>query len=134
MKIRIRRLTVDCLTEHEPVDFKPFTYLHGPIGAGKTTIAKLIDFCLGGRFAPTPVLQPIWVGASLDLSINDRDLVLVRKRDSNQIRAMWTEGEDPIDLIIPARDAGEVLLPGTEIAVLSDLFFHLAGQKPPRVS
>jgi hypothetical protein len=133
MKIRIRRLTVDCLMEHEPVDFQPFTYLHGPIGAGKTTVAKLIDFCLGGRFAPTPVLQPIWVGASLDLSINDRDLVLVRKRDSNLLRAMWTEGKEPIDVIVPARDAGDEVVPGTGIAVLSDLLFHLAGITPPRV-
>lgn len=133
MKIRIRRLTVDCLTEHEAVDFKQFTYLHGPIGAGKSTTAKLIDFCLGGRFAPTPVLQPIWVGASLDLSVNGRDLVLVRKRDSNQVRAMWTEGEEPLDVVVPARDAGDVVVPGTDIAVLSDVLFHLAGVKPPKV-
>lgn len=133
MKIRIRRLTVDCLTEREAVDFKQFTYLHGPIGAGKSTTAKLIDFCLGGRFAPTPVLQPIWVGASLDLSVNGRDLVLVRKRDSNQVRAMWTEGEEPVDVVVPARDAGDIVVPGTDIAVLSDVLFHLAGVKPPRV-
>lgn len=133
MRIRIRRLTVDCLAEHESVDFKQFTYFHGPIGAGKTTIAKLIDFCFGGKFAPTPVLQPIFVGASLDLSVNDRDLVLVRKRDSNQIRAMWVEGGEPIDVIVPARDAGQIVVPGTDIAILSDLLFHLAGVKPPRV-
>jgi hypothetical protein len=129
----IRSLTVDCLAEREVVPFGPFSYFHGPIGAGKTTIAKLIDFCLGGRFAPTPVLQPIFSGAAVELVIAGRELILERKRDSNQLRAMWQEGSDPIDVVIPARDAGDPVLPGTDIAVLSDLLFHLAGVKPPRV-
>jgi hypothetical protein len=76
MKSYVRSLTVHWLTEHETVSFAAFNYLHGPIGAGKTTIAKLIDFCLGDRFSPRPVLQSIFVSVSLNLVVGSSELIL----------------------------------------------------------
>jgi len=134
MKFQIKQLALQCTHEREIVNFVDFNYFHGPVGAGKTTIAKLIDFCLGADFEPTPILQPIFTQALLHIQVNDRDLMITRERDSGSVRAQWNEdANNPIDLVLPARKASGIVVPGTEIEVLSDLIFHLAGVKPPRV-
>ena len=103
------------------------------MGAGKSSIARLVDFCLGGDLELTPALQSEFVGATLTLRVLDHPLTLHRDRGAHQIRAQWNQGSDVLDVVVPARvGAGEVL-PGTDIEVVSDLFFHLAGVTPPKV-
>lgn len=136
MNIRLLDIVITFKKSHERIEFKDFNYFYGQMGAGKSTIARLVDFCLGGELGEeemTPALQSEFVSASLSLAINGSPLILERNTKSSHLRAQWSIDEEQYDVIIPARAAaGEVLL-GTGVEVLSDLVYHLAGKVPPKV-
>lgn len=68
MKVTIRLLTLRCRKAVIPVEFSSsITYFYGKMGAGKSTILQLIDFCLGNELIETPALQQEFIGAQLDL-------------------------------------------------------------------
>ena len=133
MKIKLQSLDLQFKQGEESIFFTDFTYFYGKMGAGKTSIAKLIDYCFGGDLDLSPALQLEFVSARLHLIVGVASLFLERVRDSNQIVAGWTKKEDAFELVLPARiPAGEVI-PGTEIENLSDLIFHLLDIRPPKV-
>ncbi|HEX4952669.1 MAG TPA: hypothetical protein VF017_04650 [Thermoanaerobaculia bacterium] len=133
MRIRLRRLSVVCKRETEVVDFADVSYFYGEIGAGKSSIVHLVDYCLGGTLPETPALQSEFVEAELLLSVAEVPLALTRARGAGGVHAAWLKGEEAFDVLIPAREAAEEVLPGTGVAVLSDLVFYLSGLSAPRV-
>lgn len=44
MKLEIAELQIACRSSHEAVAFGQFSYFYGQMGAGKSSIAKLIDY------------------------------------------------------------------------------------------
>ena len=133
MNIRLKELNVFTKKSAEIVPFHNFNYFYGQMGAGKSSIARLIDYCFAGRLDFTPALQSEFVAAAIYLTINDIDLTLHRQRGSNQIRAQWGVDNLFYDVMIPAREAEGEVLPNTGVEVLSDLLFYLSGLRPPRV-
>ncbi|GHF58753.1 hypothetical protein HNQ07_004085 [Deinococcus metalli] len=133
MNFRIEQLILDLKQDVERVPFRRFTYFYGQIGAGKTSIARLVDYCLGGRFDPTPALQAEFVSATLDLVIGKTRLQVRRDVGSDQIIAEWIQEGRKISLALPARKAAGEVLPGTGVEILSDLLFLLAGLPIARV-
>ena len=134
MRLRLQSLELVCRRSVEMIEFRGVSSFYGEMGTGKSTIARLIDYVFGSRgIVMTPALQSELVEVTLQLSINDIPLVLTRARESNQVRATWGTEGDQSQLMIPARRPVGVLLPGTEVEVLSDLLFHLSGVRPPRV-
>jgi len=49
------------------------------------------------------------------------------------VRATWLTNDEEWDLILPTRKADGIIIPATEVEVLSDLLFYLVGIQPPRV-
>jgi hypothetical protein len=133
MKIKLVELIVEFSSSQEHINFGDFSYFWGKMGAGKSTIVRLVDYCMGGDIVMTPALQSEFLAATLNLTINESDLTLTRANGSNSIQASWTLGDDASSVTIPARAAAGVVLPETAVEVVSDLFFHLAGRFPPKI-
>lgn len=136
MRFVLQELHITFKKSKETIKFADFTYFYGPMGAGKSTIARLVDFCLGGYLGEkemTPALQSEFVSASLSLKVEDTELNLRRDSGSNLIRANWTYENEPVEVMIPARTSNGEVIPQSGIEVLSDLIYVLSGRTPPKV-
>jgi flagellar biosynthesis chaperone FliJ len=132
MKLRIEKLNLKFKKTEEVIDFGDITYFYGQMGAGKTSIAKLVDFCLGGNLEYSPALQQEFISAELILKINDKEASFLRPRDSNKLIANGFINDESLNLVIPITPEGE-LIEGTGIENLSDFIYYLAGITPPKV-
>ena len=136
MRIRLTELHLSFKKGKESIRFADFSYFYGQMGAGKSTIARLVDFCLGGNLGEsemTPALQNEFVSASLVLEVEETLVDLRRDSASNRIRANWKQGDDVIEVMIPARNSEGEVIPGSGIEVISDLIYVLGGHTPPKV-
>ena len=136
MRVRLTELDLSFKKRKELIRFADFSYFYGQMGAGKSTIARLVDFCLGGNLGEsemTPALQSEFVSASLILEVEETLVDLRRDSTSNRIRANWKKGDDVFEVMIPARKAGGEVIPGSGIEVVSDLIYVLGGRTPPKV-
>lgn len=133
MRLRLKKLHLDLRKSIERIDLQGTVYFYGPIGSGKSSIGRLIDYCLGGSYEWTPALQAEMVSAALELSINDVPLTLHRDKDSNQVAATWQEDNETLQVLIPAKTGTNEVLPNLGVVVLSDLLFYLAKEEPPYV-
>lgn len=133
MNFNIDKLTLVFKKSTEVIPFSKISYFYGQMGAGKSSIARLIHYCLGGNLDFSPALQSEFVSAEISVSINDFQLTIDRARESDNVHVKWTEKNEELDIILPARKADGIVMPGTEIEVLSDLLFYFSGINPPRV-
>lgn len=133
MRIRLSSLDLQFKNGSDSIEFDSFNYFYGKMGAGKTSIANLIDFCLGGDFDLTPALQIEFTSAKLYLNVDKTKLSLERIRESNQIIASWKAEDVPYEIVVPAKRAAGEVLPGTGVENVSDLVFYLSGVRSPKV-
>jgi hypothetical protein len=65
MKIRFETLKLICKRSEEVIDFSSqISFFHGELSAGKSTIARLIDFCLGASLEATTAIPQEMVAVS----------------------------------------------------------------------
>lgn len=133
MNIHLQSLKLVCRKDVPPIEFLDFTFFYGEIGAGKSTIARMIDFCFGGHLVLTPALQHEFMAAVLTLKIGEVPIRISRDRESDRVTADWKVANETRTVILPARKAAGVVVPNSQIEVLSDLLFSIAGLNPPRV-
>lgn len=133
MNLYLKSLRLQFQHATETIEFDRFNFFWGKIGAGKSSIARLIDYCLGGHVDWTYALQTEFVDAALSLQIGSRDLTIFRQKGSATVVATWLDGEDVEQIVLPARRADGVVLEDTPVEVLSDLLFVLADLPPPMV-
>jgi hypothetical protein len=133
MRLRLDRLEVAAKHAVYQVPFERLTYFYGEMGTGKSTVARLVDYCFGGSLKMTPALQSEFVSAALELTVNEVPLRLERAAEANQVLAAWGAGAGAVQIIVPARVAENEVLPNTGVEVLSDLLFYLAKIDPPKV-
>jgi AAA domain len=133
MKFFVKELVIGCKREKELISFTELNYFYGQMGAGKSTIARLIDFCLGETIELTPALQSEFIYATITVEIEGRSLLIKRDVGATNVTTTYTDEDGEVILSIPSRRAEGVVLPGTKVEVLSDLIFMLAGKAPPMV-
>jgi hypothetical protein len=133
MRLELSKLHLSLHKSIERIDLPRVVYFFGPIGSGKSSIGRLIDFCLGGSYSWTPALQAEMVSAALEMAVNGVPVTLHRDRDSTQVMAAWQNGDETLQVLIPARTGTNEVLPDSGVTVLSDLLFHLAHEEPPYV-
>ena len=133
MKFHLNQLVLRFKGEIVTLPFTDFNYFYGEMGAGKSSIARLIDYCLGGRLVDTQALQSQFVWASLNVTVEATKVTLTRDYHSERVRASWEVDGSITEIMLPARKAEGEVLPGTGIETLSDLIFNLAKITPPRV-
>lgn len=133
MKFHLNSLRLLLKRGEATLPFSSVSYFWGQMGAGKTTIARLIDYCLGGDFELSPAMQSEFVSATLSLDLEKGKLTIERARESDRVVAQWGKGDEAFHVALPARSAAGEVIPGTGVEVLSDLIFWLSGISPPRV-
>ena len=135
MRVRIRTLVVTTRRTIEVLNFSStVTFIHGPVGTGKSTVARLVDFCLGGRVERTPAVQQEFVAATLSLDLGIYRCELERAAtDAQTVRASWSTADGKSGSVNAPLDAGSVALVNDEVYNLSDLLFFLCGVAPIKV-
>jgi len=89
LEFHLTSLVLAFKKETVTIPFTEVSYFWGQMGAGKTSIARLIDYCLGGSMELSPALQSEFVSATLNLKLQKGDLQLERPREANLIVAQW---------------------------------------------
>ncbi len=135
MKIRLRH--IDVLTRGTMIRIlfsEVVTFLHGPVSTGKSTVARLVDYCLGGDLERTPAIQREFVSVELTLDIGDYNCTIERSADDTQsVRVTWSGPDDEMGSVNAPLEAGEQTLVDAEVYNLSDLIFYLSGVSPIKV-
>ncbi len=133
MKFIINTLTLRFKLSTEVIEFGRLSYFYGQMGAGKSSIARSMDYCLGGKLDLTPAFQQEFVSAGLYVSINDKAVFIYRQRGSDIVEVAWGEPGSENTVPLPTRVAAGEVIANTGVEVLSDLLFHIASIRPPRV-
>jgi len=133
VKFNLISLELALRKAEEKIPFSGLTYFWGQMGAGKSSIARLVDYCLGGAIQLSPALQAEFLAATLTLELERSTLTIERQRDANNVFVSWDWQGAPYSAVMPARVAAGEIVPDTGIETLSDLIFWLSGVNPPRV-
>jgi len=134
MKVELLELIVRTRRSSERIVFSPTaTFIHGPVGTGKSTVARLIDFCFGGHLEKTPAVQQEFLSATLGVRLGEFSCQFERAlSDDSSVRVTWASGTDIESLNAPLAAASVKLL-DADVFNLSDLIFHLCGVAPIKV-
>jgi hypothetical protein len=134
MNFRLQKLVIQFGRSREEIGLDHhLTIFHGKISSGKSTIAKLIDACLGGSLPQVPAIKQEFVSAELSARIGQYDVLFERNAGSRQVQVSWTsESGEGASLMAPIDNAPSPIW-GDKVYGLSDLIFELAGVGPMRV-
>lgn len=128
MKFALNSLVLRFNSGEEVIPLDRLNYIYGKMGAGKSSVARLIDYCLGAQIMLTPALQEEFINAKLSVSLANATLTIERARQSDNVRVDWTTMEGAyFEGVIPARDPRGEFIKGTGVETLSDLVFYLSG-------
>lgn len=137
MKIWVKQLAIRARQGMYEINFAAINFFYGKTGAGKSTIPRLIDFCLGNELLETPTLQKELLSVQLILQIGDHHVILEREKGSNQIIASYkkhTLNNELYSLIVPIYGhKGVSIIPDAHVENISDFIFYLAGLEAPYV-
>ena len=97
------------------------------MGAGKSSIARLIDFCFGGDLVQTVALKKELLSVALILKIEGKEVLIEREKNSNNdIQVSWTDLEgDSYSVQAPLKAEKTSIFKEEEIFNFSDLILYL---------
>lgn len=126
------------ITTRKTIEILPFsstvTFLYGPVGTGKSTVARLIDYCLGGDLEQTPAIQQEFVAVRLLVKLGQHHCQIERgARDTASVRVSWSDRDEKSESINAPLVAEQSPILGENVYNLSDLLFFLCGVEPIKV-
>jgi AAA domain len=135
MKIKFITLKLLCRKSVEIINFSPqVTFFHGQISAGKSSIVRLIEFCLGGELERTPAINQELVSVELAAFINEYEVLFEREsKGSNQVQVTWKNSDGETASVLAPIKATELSIWEDNIFNLSDLIFYFIGISPLKV-
>ncbi len=134
MNIKFLTLTLQCRESREVIEFSPqISYFHGQISAGKSSIMRLIDYCMGGKLERTPAISQEMVSASLSANIGNYEVLFERQAKTNQVQVSWRNREGKVASVLAPLQAASEAIWEDNVFNLSDLIFFLAGVTPIKV-
>lgn len=135
MNTKLISLTLVCRSSREVIEFSSrVTFFHGQISAGKSSITRLIDFCLGGDLERTPAIQQELVSVELSAEMGRYEVLFEREaRGSNQVQVTWQNAAGERAIVLAPLQASPTPIWGENVFSLSDLIFHLYGIAPMKV-
>lgn len=112
MNIQLTHLVVRTRQTTEQVIFsETVTFLYGPVGTGKSTVARLIDYCFGGELERTPAIQQEFISVVLGAKLGEYECTFERgAEDTQAVRVTWTRGEDDFGSVNEKGEKGTNLL------------------------
>jgi uncharacterized Zn finger protein (UPF0148 family) len=136
--LNFRLVSLDLIFRRAEVEV-PFsarlTFIHGQTGAGKSSITRIVDWCLGGDMDFTPALNDELVAAALFVEVGGNAVRIGRDReDKGHVRLSWlaNDSDEPHNEVVSIQGSGADWDPEKPES-LSDHLFHLAGTTPLRV-
>ena len=125
MKIKINKLQLLCKQSEEEVPFGDHvSFFHGEMGAGKSTIAEMINFCLGGKLVNTPAVSSEVISVRLFTTVGQTELLLERDLHSTtSVVASWKNEEELGRLDLPF-EAGTEPIYGNDVFNFSDFIYR----------
>lgn len=135
MRIRIHALQISAKQSTEIVDLdSDVVFVHGPVSRGKSTTARLIDYCLGGNLGWTPALRSEFLGAQLSTTVGKFQVDFERSAtEGSPVRVTWDDGQGKKGAVNAPLSASEEPIIGSDVFNLSDLIFYLCGVQPAKV-
>ena len=135
MNVRLKQLVITTRQTTEQLDLSDsVTFLYGPVGTGKSTVARLIDYCFGGDLERTPAIQQEFVAVQLLIALGEYICKLERAAtDTQSVRVTWSRHETDAGSVNAPLVASDVPIVGEDIHNLSDLLFFLCGITPIKV-
>jgi DNA repair exonuclease SbcCD ATPase subunit len=135
MKIQLRYLIVHTRRTTERIEFSDVvTFIHGPVGKGKSTVARLIDYCLGGDLERTPAIQQEFIAAILYLVLGNYNCTIERSADDTMgMRVTWSGPDNDMGSVNAPLHTQPTPLVDAEVYNFSDLVFYLCGVTPIKV-
>jgi predicted nucleic acid-binding Zn-ribbon protein len=133
MKLTIEALT--CKGGTERLEFsRQLNFFHGEMSTGKSSIASLLDYCLGGRLERTPALAAELLSVKMEARIGDVSCVFERVlADIANLRVSWRLSDGNFQSASVPVKAGQSPVIDEDIFGLSDLLLRFLGMAVLRV-
>lgn len=128
MKLMIQSLVLLCRQSEERIRFSSrLSFFHGQMSTGKSSIAELIDYGLGGSLQKTPAIQSELVGTQLQLIVGDTTLLVERNPATpGSVELTWESQGEAGRENLPLQ-AGSQPVAGEDIYNYSDFLLRHLG-------
>lgn len=134
MHMHFRSLALQYRSAREVIEFSSqVTFFHGQLSTGKSSIARLLDFCLGGRLERTPAIQQELVSAQLLAILGRYEVIFERESQGNNVQVSWRSEDGGSGSVLAPLQAGATPVWGEGVYNLSDLIFFLLDIDKPMV-
>ncbi|RQO79326.1 hypothetical protein DBR40_02895 [Pedobacter sp. KBW01] len=127
MQINFYSLNLNCRKSQETIDLDhQVLFFHGKVSSGKSSIARLINFCLGGSLERTIAIQKELISVSLELGVGKYKVLLERNAASSaNVTATCVDDQGKSFAVNVPVNAALAPVYANKVYSLSDLIFYL---------